>query len=208
MASPNDSKAGSYHHGDLRNALIVAAAELIEESGSTDFAMIDAARRAGVSSAAPYRHFRDKNSLLDAVAELGFLGLTEAGNAATAGQPQGSAEAIIALGKAYIGFVTSHPQFYSLMWGDMSWREVPAEQEKQSGSCFYALADAVGAWCRANGRDDEDVLQLSIKLWALAHGLSSIAMHGHVDYFLPQADAYALLESSTHTFLEGVRRGA
>lgn len=208
MASPNDNKAGNYHHGDLRNALIVAAAELIEESGSTDFAMIDAARRAGVSSAAPYRHFRDKNALLDAVAELGFLGLSEAGSAAVTGQPRGSAEAIIALGKAYIRFVTSRPQFYSLMWGDMSWREAPGEQEKLSGSCFHALVDAVGAWCQANDRENEDVLQLSIKLWALAHGLSGIAMHGHVEYFLPQADAYALLESSALTFLEGVRRGA
>ena len=63
------------------------------------------------------------------------------------------------------------------------------------------------AWCQRSGRDGEDALTLSIKLWAMAHGLSGIAMHGHVERFLPQADVYSLLESSTHTFLEGVRRG-
>ena len=55
-----------YHHGDLRNALIVAADDLIREKGSLDFTMIDAARKAGVSSAAPYRHFKDKDALLQA----------------------------------------------------------------------------------------------------------------------------------------------
>ncbi|NQY04519.1 MAG: helix-turn-helix transcriptional regulator, partial [Halieaceae bacterium] len=67
----------TYHHGDLRNALIVAAAELISERGSFDFAMVEAARRAGVSNAAPYRHFRDKEALLEAVGQLGFLGLKQ-----------------------------------------------------------------------------------------------------------------------------------
>ena len=71
-----------YHHGNLRDALIIAAAQLIEEHASVDFAIVDAARRAGVSNAAPYRHFKDKHALLEAVSELGFLGLTETANQA------------------------------------------------------------------------------------------------------------------------------
>ena len=91
-----------YHHGDLRNALIKAAAELIEEQGSLDFAMIDAARRAGVSSAAPYRHFKDKDALLQAVAELGFLALTESVRAVADSFPDNDEPCIIAHGKNYI----------------------------------------------------------------------------------------------------------
>ena len=67
---PRDThkRAPNYHHGDLRNTLIVAAAELIEERNSSDFTIIEAARRAGVSSGAPYRHFKDKEALLLSVA--------------------------------------------------------------------------------------------------------------------------------------------
>ena len=64
----------NYHHGDLRNALIVAAAELIERDGTLDFSMAEAAASAGVSAAAPYRHFADKEELLRAVRELAILG--------------------------------------------------------------------------------------------------------------------------------------
>jgi len=80
----------NYHHGDLRNALIIAAAELIEEKGSLDFAMVDAARRANVSSAAPYRHFEDKDALLRAVSEVAFLALDEVAHQAMSLAPYGS----------------------------------------------------------------------------------------------------------------------
>ena len=67
-----------YHHGHLRDSLILAAAALIEEQGSLSFSITDAAKRAGVSSAAPYRHFQDKNDLLDNVRDLAFMGLHQA----------------------------------------------------------------------------------------------------------------------------------
>ena len=65
----------NYHHGDLRNALIIAAAELIERDGTLEFSMAEAAANAGVSAAAPYRHFADKEELLKAVRQLAILGL-------------------------------------------------------------------------------------------------------------------------------------
>ncbi len=207
MTRPRKGPSRSYHHGDLRNALIIAAAELIDERGSVDFAMIDAARRAGVSSAAPYRHFKDKAALLDAVLDFALLVLGREMEAVTRQHPAGSVAAIVALGQAYIRFVTGHPQFYDLMWGD---RHKRADQDPEHGlksSGFYLLVDTVQAWCDSVGRGDEDALTVSIKLWAMAHGLSGIAMHDHVERFLPQADVYSLLESSTYTFLEGVRRG-
>ncbi|MBM68424.1 MAG: TetR family transcriptional regulator [Haliea sp.] len=202
-----NSRATAYHHGDLRNALILAAAELIEERGSADFAMVDAARRAGVSSAAPYRHFRDKTALLDAVIDFAFFALGEQVQTAVQTQPPGSAEAIIAIGKAYIRFMREHRAFYGLMWGDAGIRalqERPSDERSAAG--FYVLMSAVEAWCAQNPVDERDVLQLSIKLWSMAHGLAGIALYGHVERFLPQADVFSLLESSTHTFLEGLRK--
>jgi AcrR family transcriptional regulator len=200
------SKCKTYHHGDLRNALIIAAGELIEESGSLDFAMVDAARRAGVSSAAPYRHFKDKEALLEAVSQVAFMALTESTLEVDAQHPHGSEEAIVAQGKNYIRFVLEHPQFYDLMWGDLSQRAMPRDEQLLKTSGFHTLVATVDAWCEQTGLEDYDSLALSVKLWAMAHGLAGLAMNGHIQKFQSDADVYALLESSTHTFLDGLRR--
>ena len=194
-----------YHHGDLRNALIKAAAELIEEQGSLDFAMIDAARRAGVSSAAPYRHFKDKDALLQAVAELGFLALTESVRAVADSFPDNDEPCIIAHGKNYISFVTGHPEFYDLMWGDTALRIPPRDDTQLKTSGFYNLVTSVKEWCLNNNLPDQDALEVAIKLWAMAHGLACIEMNRLAEGFIAGVDVYALLESSTHTFLEGLR---
>jgi len=195
-----------YHHGNLRDALIMAAAELIEEHASVDFAIVDAARRAGVSNAAPYRHFKDKHALLEAVSELGFLGLTETARNIAEKSHQDSATKIIALGKAYIRFVMRHRAFYDLMWGDMGLRGIDATDKDMKTSGFYVLVDAVQHWCDDKNLDDYDALELAVKLWATAHGLACLAMNHQLEKFLPEVNVYSLLESSTRTFLEGLRR--
>lgn len=196
--------AKTYHHGDLRNALIVAAAELIEESGSLGFTMADAARRAGVSNAAPYRHFKDKEALLDAVGQLGFLGLSESAVEARDAETAGSIEAIIALGENYVRYVTNKAPFYDLMWGDIGARAFDAEQFDRKAAGFYVLMDAVRAYFDAEGIDGVDVLDLSIKLWAMVHGFSSVAMSGKLPHFHPAADVPAMLDSATRSYLLGV----
>ncbi len=202
-AALQDTK--SYHHGDLRNALILAAAELIEDSGSLEFAMVEAARRAGVSSAAPYRHFKDRDELLKAVAQLGFMGLTETAREAVAGKELGTEEAIVALGSNYIRFMLEHRNFVDLMWGDMGARAMEDERMDMRGSGFYILADAVAALCERESISPVNPLELATELWAMVHGLSTLAMHRQVDRFLPGADAYQLLERSTRVFFDGLR---
>ncbi len=195
-----------YHHGNLRDALILAAAQLIEEHASVDFAMIDAARRAGVSSAAPYRHFKDKDALLEAVSQLAFLGLTEATRNIAKTLPLGSEESIIALGKAYITYVIKHRAFYDLMWGDMGLRGFEATDMELKTTGFYVLVESVQHWCDAIDLSDYNAQELAVKLWAMAHGLACLAMNQQLDKFLPDVDVLSLLESSTRTFLEGLRR--
>lgn len=199
-------KCKSYHHGNLHDALIIAAAELIDENGPLDFAMIDAARRAGVSSAAPYRHFKDKDALLEAVREVAFMALNESIETTVAEFSPGSAEFIIALGKGYIRFVTSHPNYYDLMWGKLSARAMEKEQSDMKETGFDLLANAVQAWCDASGLEGNDPVDLATKLWAMAHGISALTMNNHIGIFLPDADIYALIESSTYTFLGGLEK--
>jgi AcrR family transcriptional regulator len=195
-----------YHHGNLRDALIIAAAELIEENASVEFTMIDAARRAGVSSAAPYRHFKDKDALLQEVGLLGFLALTEFVQEETKNFSPGTEEGIIAIGRGYVEFVTNHPQFYDLMWGDMGLRGLDFADQEVKTSGFHDLVESVGQWCDKMNLSHYNALELSVKLLAMAHGLACLAMNHHLEKFLPEVDVNALLESSTHTFLEGLRR--
>ena len=195
----------NYHHGDLRNALIIAAAELIEEKGSLDFAMVDAARRANVSSAAPYRHFEDKDALLRAVSEVAFLALDEVAHQAMSLAPYGSSACLIAQGKAYITFVTDHPAFYDLMWGDLGLRKRNIEAIELQTSGFNLLVGCVKAWCEQAGLTHYDPLELAVKFWAMAHGLACLTMNDNIRHIMPSADVFSLFESSATTFLDGLR---
>ncbi|MBW2257316.1 MAG: TetR/AcrR family transcriptional regulator, partial [Deltaproteobacteria bacterium] len=110
-------RRGSYHHGDLRRALVDAALLLIERSGASGVTLRGAARLAGVSQTAPYRHFSDKRALLAAVAEQGFQSLSTQLREASAsheGDPMGR---LRALGVAYVHFAQAQPSHFRVMFG-------------------------------------------------------------------------------------------
>jgi len=195
----------NYHHGDLRNALIVAAAQLIEEAGCPDFSISDAARRAGVSAAAPYRHFKDRDDLLDAVSQLCFIGLADSVLRTRDQHDMGSRECIIALGLAYIKYVADRPAFYQLMWNEQ--QHMPGDDpEAINRPGFTIFLEAVQAWCNRQHFADVDALDLAVKMWALAHGLAVLNINGKLAVFLPEADVFEMLRSSANTFLDGVER--
>ena len=81
-----------------------------------------------------------------------------------------------------------------------------AESGDMKTSGFLHLVNTVQAWCDSLNLTDHDALELSVKLWAIAHGLACLAMNRHVEKFMPEADVYDLLESSTRTFLDGVKK--
>lgn len=197
--------ASSYHHGDLRNALIIAAAEIIEDSGSLSFSMADAARRAGVSTAAPYRHFRDKDALLDAVCELAFYGLGIGASSAIQSKPSGSIERIIALGYHYLNYVVGKPAFYDLMWGDMGTRAFEMGHADRKPWGFFILRDAVAAYLDHNDIDSSQALDISVHLWAMVHGMSGIMMSKKLEQVYPDCEVGPMLENAVHTFMAGLK---
>ncbi|MEP4484972.1 MAG: TetR/AcrR family transcriptional regulator [Halioglobus sp.] len=208
MSLAEQNKHQSYHHGDLRNALLIAAVELIEEHGSDQFSMVDAARCAGVSNAAPYRHFKDKDELLQAVVDLGFLGLTEQTSKVALEQGLGSIDTIIALGETYVEYVTSRPQFYELMWGNVSAGMDERNDSELKSSSFYVLVEAVSAWGDVEQVAIGDPVQVATYLWAMVHGLVSLTLHNHIERFVPDANVKDMLRSTTETFLNGLRNPA
>src|SRR5215470_18090094 len=109
----------SFHHGDLREALIAATRELLIEHGPDGFTLADACRRAGVTTAAPYKHFRDKQEILEEIVARAFEELSEANAKAVAEKGRGTVEGITAMGISYLEFAVAQPAIFRLMFGEL-----------------------------------------------------------------------------------------
>jgi len=171
---PNAGRRG-YHHGNLREALIRAALDLIAEKGPAGFTFADAARSAGVSSAAPYRHFRDRQALLADVARRGFELFEERLSRAW---NEGRPDPFIAfenVGRAYLAFAREQPAFYSAMFeAGLPFDGDPALRDA-ADRAFLVLRRAADAFCLRLPSDRRPpALMMSLHLWALAHGIASL----------------------------------
>jgi AcrR family transcriptional regulator len=167
----------SYHHGDLKRALTSAALSLVAEKGPKGFTLTEAARRAGVSAAAPYRHFADKAELVAAVAELGFREL-HADLAAAADRMSDPKTRVIELGRTYVRWAVTHPDYYQVMFGTES---LKAEHPGLAGAAeqaFGDLLDAITQCQRAGIVVGDDPREIAAPLWSLVHGLASLGIGG------------------------------
>jgi AcrR family transcriptional regulator len=198
-----NARTRSYHHGDLHNALIIAAAELIESQQSLHFSMSDAAKRAGVSSAAPYRHFKDKDALLEAVRDLAFLGLNQRMLEAARAEPAGSVAQIIALGNAYIDYARDKQAFFALMWeasGDMASRQ---ESARTKAAGFQVLVAALEQYiARHAPRSAYPILRLATQMWSMVHGIATLECNQMLDTFDPDIQSRQLVVEGTRALLQ------
>ena len=176
-SGPTDGGSGrrGYHHGNLREALIEAALELIGAKGPAGFTVAEAARLAGVSPAAPYRHFRDADALLAEVALRGFErfaeGLTQAWNG---GRPT-PVRAFEDLGKAYLAFARTQPAYYAAMFDSHIPMEGHPDLQAASDRAFGVLREAADGVCATlpiSRRPPS--LMMALHVWAMAHGIASL----------------------------------
>ena len=173
--------AMAYHHGDLRRALVRGALELLREGGPAALTLRGAARRAGVSPAAPYRHFKDKRELLAAVAEEGFLDLDRhaAEEIAAAGD-----DAILRFrqhGLAYVRFAIDHPDHYRVMFGpEIADKREYAALDAASRAAFDRLYESLRLCQKAGVLPAGDIEPRAVRAWALVHGLASLFMDGQL----------------------------
>ena len=112
-------KRRAYHHGDLKNALVVAALELIATKGARALSLREVARATGVSHASTYRHFPNKESVLATIAEQGFRELTQRMRDAALQSPSGPLQSLHLVGLAYVAFGVAHPHHLQIMFGDL-----------------------------------------------------------------------------------------
>ncbi len=173
----------SYHHGNLREALVQAALDMIGQRGLAGLAIAEIARVLGVSPAAPYRHFRDRNALIAEVARRGFERLASDLDAAWAGGRPDPVTAIERCGRAHLAFAKGDPAAYAAMFdpgtdpatGSMD----PAVQEA-SDAAFAVLRRAADAACArtrpgAPGRGRVVPAQMvALHVWSLTHGIATL----------------------------------
>jgi AcrR family transcriptional regulator len=182
-----------YHHGDLRRALTDAALALVGERGPKGFSLTEVARRAGVSAAAPYRHFTDKADLLATVATLGFRQLRAALEAVPEGGDE--RERLVRMGRCYVRWALDHPDFYLVMFGSDSKQPEHTELVRAAEDAFRVLLDAISAAGSSGVLHVEDPHRWAGSLWSVVHGTATLAIGRdlqHTGITTPAEDLAAL----------------
>jgi AcrR family transcriptional regulator len=178
------AKRARYHHGNLKPALVRAALQLIGKRGADAWTLREVARRAGVSHAAPYRHFRNKEALLAEVAEQGFVALTERIDAAQAKEREPLARLEVQ-GGVLLGFALDESPRYRVMFGP----HAPARADFPSlaaaaAQVFSRLQAGVEA-CQAARvlRPDVSPVVMSVTFWTSIHGLADLLLNHQLSAF-------------------------
>lgn len=198
-----------YHHGDLRAALIAAGRRLAGEQGADGVTFAAASRLVGVTATAPYRHFRDRDDFLDQVAAAVFDEVAAMLEEVRAAEPEGSSQALIALGKAYVRFHAENPKLYGLMWGAPEARGEESAAAEAGKRCFGVLMAAVEDWRAANPDALAPAETIAAPMWMAVHGLASLGCNQAFAAVAPGLTPDRMIELTVPRVLEGVKaRGA
>jgi AcrR family transcriptional regulator len=173
--------AKPYHHGDLGNALLQAAVEVIEQQGVAELRMRDLTRRLGVSHGAPANHFKDRNDLLVALGVQGFERLTAYQRAARDREHPTPMDALNAIGVAYVEFARDNPAHFEVMF-QRGLLNTPA-LAAAAAACFQQLLETIApvSPARASTATQRERDLTALGSWALVHGLAML----HVQRILP-----------------------
>jgi len=194
-----------YHHGNLKEALVRAALALIAEKGPAGFTFAEAARWAGVSPAAPYRHFRDRDELMADVARRGF-DLFEAAlkTAWDDGRPDPST-AFDRLGRAYLAFANKEPAYYSAMFEAGIPLDANPELRAAGDRAFGVLRGATEVLVATMPpKQRPPVMMMALHIWALSHGVASLFGRGDAARRSLPMSPEELLEAGVLLYLRGL----
>ena len=185
-----------YHHGGLREALIEATLQLVVERGAENFTLADACRAAGVTTAAPYRHFQGKQEILAEIASRGFVELKNRATAIVAEKGEGTLKGIIALGQAYVAFAVEETAVFRLMFGQEPSLKKAEHVLGTGQACFANLIHQVALYCERN-HVHGDPQQIALRLWTFVHGAASLLIDQDYEAIAPTIDVNQLIASAT-----------
>jgi AcrR family transcriptional regulator len=195
-----------YHHGNLKEALLQAALDLIAQKGAAGFTFADAARMAGVSPAAPYRHFRDRDELLSSIALRGFEQFEQAlMQAWDDGRPD-TVTAFERVGRAYLAFAREEPAYYSAMFE--SGLPIDANPALMAaGERAFAIIRAAAERLAAlapPGLPRPPALMMALHIWSMSHGVASLFARGDAARRRLPMSPDELLEAEVLIYLRGL----
>lgn len=195
-----------YHHGDLYSSLVKAAEELLEIKGANALSLREVCQCAGVSHAAPYRHFRDKAALMEAVAKAGFDQLGAMTRDARTKHPGDPVMQILDAGRAYVAWATENPERTRLMFGGMMKSEDIDEDLHRTAEAaydeIYRIIDDGRSAGVFGGRDTDSVV---LSAWSAVHGLTMLILgSGKLTPDSP-GDVRDLADVVGETMLSGIR---
>jgi AcrR family transcriptional regulator len=195
-----------YHHGDLRNALVIAGVEILAEEGVSGLNLRKVARRAGVSEAAPYRHFEDKQALVAAIAEDGFHRLNARMQAALETSPDDVRSRLLSLARAYVYFGLEHPaqmreMFSGLMLTRWTYPNLQAAADQCKMTTCYTILRGQEQGVIQSG----DTKPIFSVFWATVHGLTMLLIEQQMQAVVEDPDRLdPLIELSIHTLCYGL----
>jgi len=195
-----------YHHGNLKEALLQAALDLIGKKGAAGFTFADAARMAGVSPAAPYRHFRDRDELLSSIAQRGFEQFEALLTAAWDDGRPDTLTAFERVGKAYLAFASEEPAYYSAMFES----GLPADANpplmaasERAFAVIRAAAERLAA-LSPPGVPRPPAMMMALHIWSMSHGVASLFARGDAARRKLPMTPDELLEAEVLIYLRGL----
>jgi AcrR family transcriptional regulator len=209
MNSQGDrQKPKPYHHGDLRHALIQAGLEMLSEGGAAALDLRKVARKAGVSHAAPYRHFADKQALVAAINEEGFRQLAERIQSTLREAPDDPFEQLQAIARAYVQFAQEHPWLMREMFSGLTVeREAFPDLHTASKAVFVSYVEVVKRGQEQGSIIDGDPRALAGVLWSLLHGVAMLTIENQMRPYTDGPDgAERVTRFSIQMLYEGLGR--
>ncbi|HHK74788.1 MAG TPA: TetR/AcrR family transcriptional regulator [Rhizobiales bacterium] len=169
-----------YHHGALRKTLLAGAMRLLEDRGAPHLSLREAARMAGVSQTAPYRHFASKEALLAALAAQGFSDLCAAMD--KAGGDANAAKALHATGRAYVDFALARPRLFRLMFGpEIADKAAFPDLHEAAMGAYARMAKAVETYLASRRIHVKTPRVPAVTSWSLVHGLASLLIDNQIE---------------------------
>ncbi len=180
-----------YHHGDLKNALISAGLEVLTREGVAGLTLRKVAREVGVSHAAPYAHFADKQALIAAICTEGFRRMYDVVSSAAGQYPNEPEKRIVEAGLAYLQFAETTPELFKIMFsGILEHNRKYPEFEKVTGDNFRMVVGLVEASQAVGVLRPGPSNLMAVSLWAAVHGLAALVLDGQIPYHV--FDQYSL----------------
>jgi AcrR family transcriptional regulator len=199
-----------YHHGNLREALLEAGLELLRDHGAEALGLRELARQAGVSRTAPYRHFENKEALVAAIAEQGFLRLQAYLDDARTREGADIERWFLEAGRQYIRFAAENPEHLKVMFGPYVTYdpELHARLHGVGEATFGRLVELVVHAQQAGLVRAGDPVNVSLSVWSLVHGFAMLLVHNRLDFLQLDTERVAsLAEQATRDALAAVRAG-